>query len=90
MYDRFSEELFKAGSYMVSSSLPDMEFRVRITPGLELSTYDFSEHAVKFELGGQSISCDCGWFEHVGMLCAHSIKVLVLQKVATNISYLNV
>lgn len=41
-------------------------------PDFETRTF---EVCIKDE--GQLVTCDCGMFDHVGMLCCHSIKVLL-------------
>lgn len=76
-YERFSNELFNAGSLVVSETLPGGIYKVKVTETYALNSYDHVEHTVKMEDGGRFIGCDCGVFEHVGMLCVHSIKVLV-------------
>ncbi|XP_044374772.1 protein FAR1-RELATED SEQUENCE 5-like [Triticum aestivum] len=36
---------------------------------------------VKVEDGGDFVTCDCGFFDHVGLLCCHSLKVLVQNNI---------
>ena len=35
------------------------------------------EYVVYFDVGS-IINCSCGFFEHMGMVCRHSLKVLLL------------
>ncbi|KQJ87156.2 protein FAR1-RELATED SEQUENCE 5-like isoform X1 [Brachypodium distachyon] len=74
MYDRFSDDLFKSGAYMVSEMDAGLLYKVKMMPSFAYSSYDLVEHTVRIAGDSRSIWCDCGVYEHVGMLCSHSLK----------------
>ncbi|CAL5009501.1 unnamed protein product [Urochloa decumbens] len=73
MYEHFSDQLYESGQFIVKDKPSATEFIV-IDTRLEGTAIARDIH-VKLE-GDNWIQCDCGLFEHMGMLCRHAIKVL--------------
>ncbi|OQU86059.1 hypothetical protein SORBI_3003G007000 [Sorghum bicolor] len=74
MYDKFYNELYSSGGYVIKSKDNDGNFEVAhsYTDG----NPDQVCYKVRYD-GGDNVYCQCGLYEHMGMLCRHSLKVLV-------------
>ncbi|KAG0528690.1 hypothetical protein BDA96_05G033700 [Sorghum bicolor] len=74
MYDKFYNELYSSGGYVIKSKDNDGNFEVAhsYTDG----NPDQVRYRVRYD-GGDKVYCQCGLYEHMGMLCRHSLKVLV-------------
>ncbi|XP_066380798.1 protein FAR1-RELATED SEQUENCE 1-like [Miscanthus floridulus] len=74
IYEKFYNELYYAGGYAINSRTSDGIFEVAH------SALDGNPDQVFYKVlydGGDKITCQCGLFEHLGLLCRHSLKVLV-------------
>ena len=76
LYEKFSHELFRSGSFDARRSKPGHVYKVKLSPQLALTDYDKKIFTVKVEDGWDLVTCDCGFFDHVGLLRCHSLKVL--------------
>lgn len=72
MYEKFCDELFESGKFAIKEKLPGEIFLLEDT----MTTEDAQSKwiTVRF-ISPEVISCECGLFEHMGMLCRHAIKV---------------
>lgn len=75
-FQLFNEEVDKATHYMVQVGEDNTYYAI----------HNNAEHrkdwahvifSVKVEDGGKKYSCECGQYEHFGMLCCHAIKVII-------------
>ncbi|CAN6191154.1 unnamed protein product [Urochloa humidicola] len=74
MYEKFYDELYHSGPYAVLTRPSPKEFVLIHTreKGAE------NPRTFKVTLEGEEfIHCQCGLYEHMGMLCRHAIKVLI-------------
>jgi len=74
MYEKFCDELFESGSFAIFKRINASEFILVDTKNEE--EIEAKHFRVKLE-GDNKISCECGFYEHMGMLCRHTLKVLV-------------
>ena len=72
MYEKFCDELFESGSFAIFKRVNDSELILVDTKNEEET--DPKHFSVKLE-GDNKISCECGFYEHMGMLCRHTLKV---------------
>ncbi|TVU49926.1 hypothetical protein EJB05_01270, partial [Eragrostis curvula] len=75
MYNRFHHELYEFGAYAIEDTTHNGVFVLVHTdndgnPAARRTRVTFSEDRSK-------IDCECGLYEHMGMLCRHALKVLV-------------
>ena len=73
MYEKFYDELFESGRFAITSKISESEYLVTDTK------QDTEEATTQFTLtlqGTSKITCQCGLFEHMGMLCRHALKVI--------------
>ncbi|CAO2179633.1 unnamed protein product [Urochloa humidicola] len=73
MHHHFSDQLYQSGSFIIKGKLSETDFILRDTR-LEGTPIDKDIH-VTIERDTY-IHCECGLYEHMGMLCRHAIKVL--------------
>lgn len=74
MYERFYDELFESGKFAIISEMSNSSYL--IGPCKIIDDDRKQEFVVTME-GDEKITCTCGLFEHLGMICRHSLKVLV-------------
>ena len=72
MYERFYDELFESGKFAIISEMSNSSYL--IGPCKIIDDDRKQEFVVTME-GDQKITCTCGLFEHLGMICRHSLKV---------------
>ena len=75
VYKKFEDEFYKSMSLVVSNRISDTEFEVQLARPEYMVDYEARSYIVAIKDGGDFISCNCGYFQHIGMLCRHSIKV---------------
>jgi len=74
MYEKFYDELFEAGKFRV---LREEGAQCYTVERARVNSVDEDERYVVYVNGEESVSCQCGFFEHIGMLCRHAIKVSI-------------
>ena len=77
MFERFSKELFKSGSFACGDSNVDGVYRVVLLPGFPNVDNGLIEYKVAVSDGGDNYHCDCKLFEHTGIPCRHILRVSV-------------
>jgi hypothetical protein len=73
MYEIFCDEMYAAGGFAISKVCGEGVFVVVETN--HDRNKDAKEFTVSFKLSVK-ITCQCGLFEHLGMICRHSLKVM--------------
>lgn len=77
MYEVFDNQLYKSGYYTIDQKTMDGVF-VLVDTGQEEFGY---RHEITVELRDDNyIKCSCGMFNHMGMLCRHSLKVCMEKR----------
>ncbi|KQJ88972.1 hypothetical protein BRADI_4g22525v3 [Brachypodium distachyon] len=79
MFDTFKEELYRSGWYVVEEDVYTGNYRLTWAPDSRSNDSEHNQRSfiVQIEDDGQFVSCTCGLFAHVGMICRHAIKVLL-------------
>ncbi|RLN11387.1 hypothetical protein C2845_PM09G08740 [Panicum miliaceum] len=82
VYEIFSKEMDKSYSYVVSGDEGFGEFTVRhVRPDI-VERYRRSEFKVNSVENGLQYHCDCGMYEHVGLLCCHVLRTLTFTMIS--------
>lgn len=76
MYERFYQELYESGGFLIKRR--DDTGLFEVSHVMDDDNLDGSRYRVNYD-GGDKISCECGLYEHMGMLCRHSLKVGMLH-----------
>ncbi|CAL5051401.1 unnamed protein product [Urochloa decumbens] len=72
-YEMFSDQLHRSASYIIKSQPNDSTYV------LVHSRFEDSPDAIYMTVrlqGTDTVTCTCGLYEHLGILCRHAIKVL--------------
>ena len=72
----FGQDLYRAGRYDVEEVERGTRYHVRHIEAEKREKWCREMHAVDVHEGGARYTCECGLFEHMGMLCCHAIKVI--------------
>lgn len=76
MFDRFSRELFLWGSYEIRNLSESGLYEVYYIHDDENTSNVQIHHTVGCSPDGMYFYCDCKMFEHSGIPCHHTIKVI--------------
>lgn len=71
----FSEEVDNATQYVVREGEEENSYYVIHNNAETRKHWACVLFSVKIEDGGERYSCECGQYDHFGMLCCHAIKV---------------
>ena len=77
MFELFGQVLFRAGSFIIEEIIP---FKKYVATHVNVSTrspWRRSRYEVEISDDGEFYSCECGAYEHMGMVCSHSLKISV-------------
>ena len=72
IYERFCYLLYKSMDFVIMSRSNGNRFVV--VHSLDINKDERKEHVVYLDVGSV-IHCSCGLFEHMGIVCRHSLKV---------------
>ncbi|KAM0866272.1 hypothetical protein ACQ4PT_042740 [Festuca glaucescens] len=75
MFEKFQEVLYKSGSYYVNELVAGEVFVAKHFDSESREKWCKVEYRILVNDG--YYSCECGMYEHMGMLCCHVVKVLV-------------
>jgi hypothetical protein len=75
MFEMFGNFLFASGSYEVEELIPKRKYVATHRNAERREKYMKSVFEVELSVDGDFFSCECGLFEHMGMVCCHIIKV---------------
>lgn len=72
MHEKFYNELYRAGSYTIERRAGGAEYR--LVHFKEVGEPNVRDFIVQYD-EPHRISCSCGLYAHLGMLCRHALKV---------------
>jgi hypothetical protein len=75
MFEMFGSFLFASGSYNVEELVPRRKYVATHINAQKREKYMKSVFEVEVSFEGDFYTCECGLFEHMGMVCCHIIKV---------------
>lgn len=75
MYDKLYNELYESGGFLVKGR--DVDGLFVLAHSCAEGNPDQLTFTVRYECSDK-VTCDCGLYEHMGMLCRHSLKVVPL------------
>ena len=73
----FGQALYRSGRYDVEEVERGITYHVRHVEAEKREKWCREMHVVSVHDGCARYTCECGLFEHMGMLCCHAIKVLI-------------
>jgi hypothetical protein len=75
VYEMFSDEMDKIHNYGVPKTIDNTLFTVRHTNAEYVQRYRRLEFRVVSVNKGERYECECGLYEHFGLLCCHILRV---------------
>lgn len=80
MFEQFGEALYKSGAHVVDVVEHGKLYSVSHVEAASREKWCKVEFKVEVQDAGAFFNCECGWFEHAGMVCCHALKVLAQFK----------
>ncbi|KAE8810982.1 Protein FAR1-RELATED SEQUENCE 3 [Hordeum vulgare] len=77
MFEQFGEALYKAGAYVVDVVQPMAIYKLTHVDAATRARWSKVEFIVKVNDDKSFFICECGSFEHSGMVCCHSLIVMI-------------
>ena len=75
MFEKFGEALYECGSYVLIEDVPRREYTPRHVKKDSRDKWCKNEFRVQVNEDAAEFKCECGMFEHFGMVCSHALKV---------------
>jgi hypothetical protein len=75
MFEMFQGFMYKAGRYILVEEMQGRIYAVRHVNGEARERWSKIEYTVAVSADRGKFSCECGLFEHMGMVCCHILKV---------------
>lgn len=83
MFEMFGSFMYAAGSSMVEEIVRKRKYIVTHVNAEKRDKYCKTVFKIEISECGEVYSCQCGLFEHMGMICCHIIKVMIVLDVKT-------
>ncbi|KAE8771232.1 Protein FAR1-RELATED SEQUENCE 5 [Hordeum vulgare] len=83
MFEQFGESLYKAGAYEIDVVKPLKLYHLTHVDALAREKWSKVQFKVEVSDDKSTFACECGHFEHSGMVCCHALKVMIELKLAT-------
>lgn len=77
MFEQFGKLLYEAGQYMVEEMEHPKLYLVRHEKAAQKEKWFKIVFRVAVDIETEEVNCECGLFEHSGIPCAHSLKVML-------------
>ncbi|KAM3273141.1 hypothetical protein ACQJBY_042872 [Aegilops geniculata] len=75
VFEMFGSFLYASGAYMVETLVPKRKY-IATHNNAEKQKYRKSVFHIDATEDGKKFTCECGMFEHMGMVCCHILKVM--------------
>ena len=84
MFEKFGEELYKCGAHVLDEVVPRRIYKSTHVEAANREKWSKVEFKIEVNEDESFFSCECGYFEHAGLVCCHALQVMVhfrLQKI---------
>ena len=75
MFENFGEMLYEVGSYVLSEVVPRHEYIARHVKKDSKEKWCKNEFLIQVKDLADEFKCECGMFDHFGVMCSHVLKV---------------
>lgn len=75
MFEQFGEALYKSFSYVLDELEPRRLYKLTHVDASAREKWSKVEFKVKVNEDESFFNCECGTFEHSGMVCCHALQV---------------
>ncbi|XBI57575.1 hypothetical protein VPH35_038941 [Triticum aestivum] len=80
MFEKFGEALYVCGSYDLVEVKPQLDYIARHIKFQSREKWCKNEFVISVSETADEFRCECGTFEHYGMVCSHALKVMMHLK----------
>ncbi|XBJ01018.1 hypothetical protein VPH35_020768 [Triticum aestivum] len=80
MFENFGEALYERGLYDLVEVKPHLEYIARHIKFQSREKWCKNEFVISVSESADEFGCECGTFEHYGMVCSHALKVVIHLK----------
>lgn len=77
MFEKFGEMLYEGGSYVLTEVVARREYIAVHVKKVSRDKWSKNEFLVRVNEPADEFNCECGMFEHFGMVCSHALKVMI-------------
>ena len=81
VFDNIGEKLYHSGSYVLEEVATGIQYLAKHIRSDTREKWCKVSYRVDINDSGDEYSCECGNYEHSGLLCSHILKVSVEQSV---------
>jgi hypothetical protein len=78
MFEQFGQNLYKSFAYRVEEVEKGKLYLARRKNAAKVEKWCRTEFRVEVKGDNEEFDCECGLFNHTGVLCGHVLKVLML------------
>ncbi|KAM3373116.1 hypothetical protein ACQJBY_019833 [Aegilops geniculata] len=82
MFEQFGDALYKAGAYELDVDVPKKVYILTHVDALSREKWSKVQFKVEVDDDQTFFNCECGIFEHSGMVCCHALKVMIELKLS--------
>ncbi|KAM3372857.1 hypothetical protein ACQJBY_019649 [Aegilops geniculata] len=82
MFEQFGDALYKAGAYELDVAVPKKVYILTHVDALSREKWSKVQFKVEVDDDQTIFNCECGIFEHSGMVCCHALKVMIELKLS--------
>lgn len=77
MFEMFESFMYKAGRYILEEVIPGRKYMVKHVNSEAREIWNRAAYSVDAAADRSKFICECGLFDHMGMVCCHIIKVMM-------------
>ena len=75
MYELFRKIIFESGAYVVEEVVPKIKYIAKHVQSERRERWSKVSFEVNMSGDGDVYNCECGQFDHTGLLCCHALRV---------------
>ncbi|KAL6906448.1 hypothetical protein ACP4OV_004049 [Aristida adscensionis] len=83
LFALFSRMIFESGQFVAQEIIPNIRYIVKHVNAEKRQSWEKTEFSIDVISNGDQYICECGLSEHMGMMCAHIIRVCIQLGVQT-------
>ncbi|XP_048531643.1 protein FAR1-RELATED SEQUENCE 5-like isoform X2 [Triticum urartu] len=82
MFEKFDEELYKCGTHVLDEIVPRKIYKSTHIDAAAREKWSKVEFKIEVNDDESFFSCECGTFEHSGLVCCHALQVMVFFRLS--------
>ncbi|KAM3371531.1 hypothetical protein ACQJBY_018766 [Aegilops geniculata] len=82
MFEKFGEELYKCGAHVLDEIVARKVYKSTHVDAAAREKWSKVEFTIQVDDEASFFSCECGMFEHSGLVCCHALQVMILFRMS--------